>query len=329
MDLFELAARLTLDISEYEERLDRAGQVLGVFAGQVETGLGAASGLGQQALETLGGAVTGLAGTLQTVFLPGAQGILDSLGRLFGGEGSGIGLILSGVSGLAQRLVGTYPDLTAAGDGAAGAILTAITGRLPEFLAQGGAIAAQLSAGLSAGREKLAVAASPLLEAVKSVFTVGDWFSVGSGVASGIASGISGGISQIANAARSVAQNALAAAKNLLGIASPSRVFRDQVGAQIASGLAEGIMDGLNAVETAAGRLSGAALTGVSLTGPGGVVSLAREQGVAVTGSRGEAEHVPMSQGPMTILVQSVLDGRVIGETAYRYMQDKNRTVGL
>ena len=31
---------------------------------------------------------------------------------------------------------------------------------------------------------------------------------------------------------------------------------------------------------------------------------------------------------PMTIIVQSILDGRVIGETAYEYQQQKARALG-
>ena len=45
----------------------------------------------------------------------------------------------------------------------------------------------------------------------------------------------------ITAAARTAAQNALAAAKRSLGVNSPSRVFRDQVGKMIPAGMAEGI----------------------------------------------------------------------------------------
>ena len=331
MDLFELAARLTLDVSEYETKLDQAAQAVNTFAALVQTGLGAAAGVGQGALEALGGAVDGLTGTLQTGFLPGAQTVLDRLGSLFGpGEGSGISLILSGITGLAGRISESYPALQTAGDGAVNTVLTAISGRLPEFLSYGGAMASQLGSGLSSAWAKLSTATAPLIETVQAAFAASDWWSVGSGVAAGIASGISGGVSLITSAAKTVASNALAAAKNLLGIASPSRVFRDQVGAQIASGVAAGMLDGLGAVQSAADRLADAALVSAGLNVTGSLVGLAGDGSGAGSVSRYgmNMEHGPMYDGTVNIVVQSVLDGKVIGENSYRYWMDKQRMVG-
>ena len=60
----------------------------------------------------------------------------------------------------------------------------------------------------------------------------------------GIVNGITSGIGWIKDAARSAAQSALDAAKNLLGIESPSKVFREQVGKMIPAGLSIGIDEG-------------------------------------------------------------------------------------
>lgn len=62
----------------------------------------------------------------------------------------------------------------------------------------------------------------------------------GSNLAAGLAAGIRSGVSGVINAAASLASNALRAAKNALGIHSPSRVFRDEVGKMAAIGLEEG-----------------------------------------------------------------------------------------
>ena len=61
----------------------------------------------------------------------------------------------------------------------------------------------------------------------------------------------------IADAARSVAQSALNAAKSFLGIASPSKVFRREVGEQIPAGMAEGIEDGEDVVDESIEKLTG------------------------------------------------------------------------
>ena len=76
---------------------------------------------------------------------------------------------------------------------------------------------------------------------ISSIFKSFSWSSIGSNIISGIANGISSGASAIISAARSAAQAALNAAKRFLGIASPSKVMRDQVGKFIPEGMAVGI----------------------------------------------------------------------------------------
>lgn len=64
---------------------------------------------------------------------------------------------------------------------------------------------------------------------------------LGKDIISGIARGISAGVGAIISAARQAAAAALNAAKRFLGIASPSKVMRDQVGKFIPEGVAVGI----------------------------------------------------------------------------------------
>jgi hypothetical protein len=90
--------------------------------------------------------------------------------------------------------------------------------------------------------------------------------SIGSAIANGIAKGIQNGVTAITNAARSAAQSALDAAMKLLGIASPSKVFADQVGYQMSAGMAAGIMRGIPDITGAIGGASGAAVGAVNQT---------------------------------------------------------------
>jgi hypothetical protein len=90
--------------------------------------------------------------------------------------------------------------------------------------------------------------------------------SVGSSIASGIAQGIANGASAIVSAAKSAAQSALDAAKAALGIASPSKVFADQVGFNISSGIAAGIARGVPDITGAIGGATGAAVGAVNQT---------------------------------------------------------------
>jgi ElaB/YqjD/DUF883 family membrane-anchored ribosome-binding protein len=70
-----------------------------------------------------------------------------------------------------------------------------------------------------------------------------DWKSIGTAITDGVAQGIRNGQSTVINAAVEVAAAALAAAKARLGIASPSKVFREQIGENIGEGWAKGIED--------------------------------------------------------------------------------------
>ena len=72
-----------------------------------------------------------------------------------------------------------------------------------------------------------------------------DWAQVGTNIVQGIANGIIAGISFIKNAATNAANAALEAAKGFLGIHSPSTRMEDEVGWQMAAGVAQGWSGGL------------------------------------------------------------------------------------
>lgn len=80
--------------------------------------------------------------------------------------------------------------------------------------------------------------------------------TVGYNMAVGIANGIYRGQSTVITAANDIATNALRAAKNKLGIHSPSTVFRDQIGKQIAAGLRQGIVNNSDMTAKAAAKMS-------------------------------------------------------------------------
>lgn len=91
-----------------------------------------------------------------------------------------------------------------------------------------------------------------IAQAAWDAFKEIDWYDLGSNVIDGIVDGLKSGVDWITDAARSVAQSAKDAAENLLGINSPSRVFRDEVGKMISKGLAIGIDEGaVEAIESA------------------------------------------------------------------------------
>jgi hypothetical protein len=84
-----------------------------------------------------------------------------------------------------------------------------------------------------------------IVNGIRQWFSEVDWGGIGRGIIDGIANGIRNGAGAIADAARQAASNALDAAKNLLGIHSPSSVAADEIGQPFAAGIGEGIRNSL------------------------------------------------------------------------------------
>lgn len=85
--------------------------------------------------------------------------------------------------------------------------------------------------------------------------------SIGRNIVQGIINGVTGAASRLFTTLRNLANKALNAAKNALGIHSPSRVMRDVVGKNIALGIAEGVEQNTGAVTEAMKKVSQDILT--------------------------------------------------------------------
>ena len=93
-------------------------------------------------------------------------------------------------------------------------------------------------------------------------------YNTGYNMGSGMASGLRGAIYQIQNAAVSIANAALAAARRAAKVRSPSRLWDEELGQMDAAGLAQGLLKGIPKVEAAGARLSEAAFVGANGTIP-------------------------------------------------------------
>ena len=85
--------------------------------------------------------------------------------------------------------------------------------------------------------------------------------TVGNQLAIGLARGIAQGQSQAINAAVNMAVQALNEVKKALGIHSPSKVFKDEIGAQVAKGMAWGIKSNAVLAKNASAKMSQNVLT--------------------------------------------------------------------
>ena len=134
--------------------------------------------------------------------------------------------------------------------------ISAVKGLLGRVKGAATSVLTNMISGISKLPSKLLTIAKNAIKNIISAFTTGGWKNVGSNIVSGIASGIAAGASKIISAAAGAAKSALNAAKHALGIHSPSRVFRDQVGANIALGMADGILDNAGAALDAVSDLA-------------------------------------------------------------------------
>lgn len=181
--------------------------------------------------------------------LEAIPGILETAGELMGQMLSAIlnslpQFLASGVelvAKLAEGLMNNGPTVFSTIGSILGKMVATIISHLPQLLEQGTALIASLISGAIACIPSIIHAAGELISSFIDAFGDINWGELGNNIIDGIAAGIKSGVGAIISAARQAARSALDAAKKFLGIASPSKVMRDQVGKFIPAGLAVGI----------------------------------------------------------------------------------------
>lgn len=152
-------------------------------------------------------------------------------------------LIQSGLKlmkGLASGIANSIPIVAAKAPVIIGKLASTIITNLPKILTAGVQIVSKLAVGLVRGIPALIGKIPSMVSQIRNAFTSVNWGSVGMNIIKGIASGLANAGGVIVKAAKSAAKSALDAAKSALGIHSPSRVFRDQVGKMMALGMGIG-----------------------------------------------------------------------------------------
>lgn len=90
--------------------------------------------------------------------------------------------------------------------------------------------------------------------------------NVGTQIVNGIKNGIGGSWDSLKKFLKSLCDDLVALAKRILGIESPSKRFRDEVGQWIPAGIAAGMENGLDTLKHEAARMSEEALTAASVS---------------------------------------------------------------
>lgn len=166
------------------------------------------------------------------------NGLLSSLPSVLQ---SGVQMILRLVDGIINNL----PSIVSAAAQAIARFISSIASNLPQILSTGIKIIGELASGLIRAIPNLVGKIPQIITAIKNAFLSVDWLSVGVNIIKGIASGVASAAGQLVDAAVSAATDALNWVKSKLGIHSPSRVFRDQVGKNMALGIGVGFEDNI------------------------------------------------------------------------------------
>ena len=190
--------------------------------------------------------------------------------------------------------------------------------KLPQIIELGLKMVLSLVKGLANNLPKLVSSVLDMIATIVKTFvsSIPDIVSVGKQIVEGLWNGIKSMASWITNKVKNFFSGIVDSVKGVLGIHSPSRVFAG-IGENMALGLSDGwdseyskikrnITNGLDfgtatidAKATMSGKLQNA-LTDISNIG-----------------------------GDINIVVQSVLDGKIIGETAYKYNRQMQRAMGV
>ena len=311
------------------------------IAGTLTGPMGQAATAARQMQGGISGAMSGVqsAAGRTAASLSGLQTAMNQTARAAGTMASGVQQQSSAVQSAIARLVtaavnqaknaavqfrqagAQYAGNLAAGmnqgragvqSGARGLVTSALTpwsAAKAQFRQAGLASAQSAAAGISGGTGAMG-------QTAQRAMNIGGWYGLGYNISAGVASGVYGGSYLITAAARTAAQNALAAAKRSLGVNSPSRVFRDQVGKMIPAGMAEGISMATPMAQKAV-TLSAQTLrdTGRAALDP---------SGGAVMGSMGAMER-PGAQttaqftGNVVLEAPLYLDGREIARASAKY----------
>ena len=218
----------------------------------------------------------------------------------------GTEILLSFIEGI----TGAIPELVSALPVIINTLVQFFTENAPIIVSAGFQIITALVMGLLSAIPEIIKSIPQIVSSVVGAFQSfsGTYRDIGKNIVTGLWDGIVSMASWIKDKVSGFVGGIVSNVKGVLGIASPSKVFAD-IGGFMAEGLAEGWDSGYNDIKKNIGNdlNFGIKTTAapISSTGNGG--------GIGET---------------LTIIVQSVLDGKIIGETAYKYGQNRERAFG-
>lgn len=228
--------------------------IISAIAEGVVGAAGALLEAGSTLINNIGAGIASRAGELATNIGAAIQSAVDSAQSAISGFiSTGAAIIGNIVSGILTRIGEIATNIQNAINNAIAAAIAAASG----FIESGREAIAKIVEGIKNKADDVSNAIKDAIQNAKAKAEekIESFKDVGRRIIEGIASGVRGAVDTLTGAIGSVVSRALAAAKSALGIASPSKVFRDEVGLFIGEGIAVGIDRSTRAVEGSLERL--------------------------------------------------------------------------
>lgn len=205
------------------------------------------------------------------------MGLIDALPRL-------IEWLPTIITSIVNAIVDNLPMLIDAAIQIIVALAQALVQNIDKLVVMGPQIMMAIAGGLISAVGKLVEAVPKLFQALADGFKGADWANIGKNIIEGIKNGITGAVNGLVNAAKNAGNAALGGMKKILGISSPSKVFRDQIGINMGLGVAEGIKATTSRVTKAMSTVTDKLKTDIQVNGKVNISGSA-QQAVAAPGS--------------------------------------------
>ena len=190
--------------------------------------------------------------------------------------------------------------------------------KLPQIIELGLKMVLSLVKGLANNLPKLVSSVLDMIATIVKTFvsSIPDIVSVGKQIVEGLWNGIKAMAGWIKNKVSDFVGGIVSSVKGALGIHSPSRVFAG-IGENMALGLSDGWDSEYNKIRR---NITNGLDFGTATIDAKATMSGKLQNALTNIGNIG---------GDINIVVQSVLDGKIIGETAYKYNRQMQRAMGV
>lgn len=215
-----------------------ANRIISEVGNGIKTGLPQVVSLGAELISSLASGIGDVLPTLIPVALEAVFTLADSL---ISNVGSLVDAGIALLNGLADGIVNAIPVLIEQAPAIIMSLCTAFAENFPQIVAAGVEILIKLAAGIIQAIPQLVASLPQIFTAIVTTFKTFNLAEIGRNVIDGIKQGVVNAAGLLIDAVRDVAERALNGLKKFLGIHSPSRVFRDEIGKNIATGIADGI----------------------------------------------------------------------------------------